>query len=375
MPEITDTAPAAPPPPRRLHRSRGDRVVGGVAGGLGSYFDVDPILFRLAFGVLAIVGGAGVLAYLAALAFVPEEGDAPRRLDSRQALTYAGVGLLALVTLAVLGEQGGELGPLLVLAVLAGIGYAVFKALRRGRSEGGVTVGRLAAWVATGAAIVAGALVLAVGAALVAADGSGALVAAVVIAIGVLLVAAALLGRRARWLAVPALVIAGPLGIVSAADVSFDGGFGERQYRPASVSALPAGGYRLGAGELRIDLRDLDLPAGSVTDLPVRLGAGHVEIVVPRGVCATTDSRLGAGYFGLRGREAAGLDVDYLVRSRPARAPQIRIRADVGLGAVEVLDRPRSGYRRGPGRFDRPLVTGASDQGGACRGVEIASAG
>ena len=62
---------------RRLTRSRNDRVIGGVCGGLGRYFNVDPILFRIGAVALAFVGGAGVLLYLAALLLVPNE-DAGR---------------------------------------------------------------------------------------------------------------------------------------------------------------------------------------------------------------------------------------------------------------------------------------------------------
>jgi phage shock protein C len=50
--------------PPRLRRSTDDKVVAGVCGGLGRYFGVDPLFFRLAFVVLAIGGGSGVLLYI-----------------------------------------------------------------------------------------------------------------------------------------------------------------------------------------------------------------------------------------------------------------------------------------------------------------------
>ena len=59
--------------PRRLFRSREDRILGGVAGGLGRHFNVDPILFRIAAVALIFVGGAGILLYLAMLLLVPSE--------------------------------------------------------------------------------------------------------------------------------------------------------------------------------------------------------------------------------------------------------------------------------------------------------------
>jgi phage shock protein PspC (stress-responsive transcriptional regulator) len=357
--------PTNTPQPRRLHRSSTDRVIGGVAGGLGRYFDVDPVVFRITLAALSFVGGIGLLIYLLALAFVPGEGEQARPFDRQRLLTLAGLALLGIAVLATFGG-GPDGGWLFALALLGGVGYAVFRAVRGGSVE--VTFKRVVQWVAIGTGTVLGALALAAGAAWAAAEGSGAVVAGIVIAIGVLLVGAAAFGPRARWLAVPALVIAIPLGVVAAADVSFDGGFGEREYRPATLADIPRDGYRLGAGDMRVDLTDVDFPAGSTTVLPLRLGAGYAEVVVPPDVCASTDSRLGGGYFNLRGREAAGLDVDYLVQGGGDSAPRLLIRADVGLGAVEVVDRPRLEERG----FDRrPIVR----TDGGCSRVEIASAG
>ncbi|HEX6207605.1 MAG TPA: PspC domain-containing protein [Actinomycetota bacterium] len=56
-----------------LRRSRTDRIVGGVAGGLARYFGIDPILVRLGFILLTIAGGSGVLIYLIAWVIIPEE--------------------------------------------------------------------------------------------------------------------------------------------------------------------------------------------------------------------------------------------------------------------------------------------------------------
>ena len=61
--------------PRRLTRSTTDTKLGGVAGGLGEYFSVDPILFRIAFGVTTLLSGVGAVAYLALLVFVPKDGE------------------------------------------------------------------------------------------------------------------------------------------------------------------------------------------------------------------------------------------------------------------------------------------------------------
>ncbi|MFQ5794497.1 MAG: PspC domain-containing protein [Candidatus Bipolaricaulia bacterium] len=49
---------------RRLYRSRDKRMIAGVCGGLAEYFDLDPVLVRVAFVILAVAGGGGVLAYI-----------------------------------------------------------------------------------------------------------------------------------------------------------------------------------------------------------------------------------------------------------------------------------------------------------------------
>ncbi len=48
----------------RLYRSTTSRVFGGVAGGIADYFDVDPIIIRMLFLVIALAGGGGVLVYI-----------------------------------------------------------------------------------------------------------------------------------------------------------------------------------------------------------------------------------------------------------------------------------------------------------------------
>ena len=59
---------------KELHRSREDRILAGVAGGLGRYFDLSPTFFRIAFVILTLVGGAGILIYVAAALVIPDEG-------------------------------------------------------------------------------------------------------------------------------------------------------------------------------------------------------------------------------------------------------------------------------------------------------------
>jgi len=61
--------------PQKLYRSRKERVVAGISGGLGEYFNVDPIIFRILFVVLTFVNGIGVFIYLVLWIAVPREGE------------------------------------------------------------------------------------------------------------------------------------------------------------------------------------------------------------------------------------------------------------------------------------------------------------
>jgi phage shock protein C len=56
---------------RKLYRSRTNRQVAGVCGGLAEYFGMDPTLMRVLFVVLAVLGGSGLVLYLALWIIVP----------------------------------------------------------------------------------------------------------------------------------------------------------------------------------------------------------------------------------------------------------------------------------------------------------------
>jgi phage shock protein C len=79
--------------PARLYRSRDDRVIAGVAGGIARYLGIDPVLVRLAIVALAIVAGSGVVAYLIAWLIIPEEpgtGEAEYRAATAPAASATG---------------------------------------------------------------------------------------------------------------------------------------------------------------------------------------------------------------------------------------------------------------------------------------------
>jgi phage shock protein C len=58
---------------RKLYRSKTDRKLAGVCGGLAQYFNLDATLIRVLFVVLAVLGGSGLVIYLAMWILVPKE--------------------------------------------------------------------------------------------------------------------------------------------------------------------------------------------------------------------------------------------------------------------------------------------------------------
>ena len=139
----TRTELAGAPRPR-LERSRSDRIIGGVAAGIGHHLGVEPIFVRFAFVALSLALGFGVVVYLLAWLLAPEESvdatTAPtRRLLIRPTLGQALGGVLILAgVLLLLSVTGFWFGETLAWPVsLAAIGFAILWARsgeeRRGR--------------------------------------------------------------------------------------------------------------------------------------------------------------------------------------------------------------------------------------------------
>ena len=62
---------------KRLYRSSRDSVIAGICGGLGDYFNTDPLLFRLLFVLAVIFGGSGILVYIVLWIVIPYEPNPP----------------------------------------------------------------------------------------------------------------------------------------------------------------------------------------------------------------------------------------------------------------------------------------------------------
>jgi len=277
----TDTLEA-----RELRRSRSDRTLAGVCGGLAAYFEIHPAVFRVAFVVLTLMGGAGIAIYLAATLVMPDEGKedsfataALRRRRHRPWLLIA-LGLLSVFVLAVLSE------------------VPVW-------SEGD-------AWLFL---LVAGALVLG-------------------------LAWYAVAGARLGWLRRLGIVIVSLVvllvvlvaGFVATFDVHLGDGIDERTFAPASVDDL-RGEYELGIGELVFDLRSVEFPLGETT-LDVRVDAGRIHVLLSDDVAVRAAAEAKLGEIDLLGRHGEGWEVDEQVNETGTRV--LVLDASIGIGEIEV---------------------------------------
>src|ERR671927_695903 len=110
---------------KRLERSRSDRKLAGVSGGLARYFDIHPAVYRVGFVVLTLLGGAGILIYAALALVMPDEGKedsvATAALRNRRerpwpliGLALVGVAIASLLSRATLWPHGDAWFVLLV---------------------------------------------------------------------------------------------------------------------------------------------------------------------------------------------------------------------------------------------------------------------
>lgn len=332
-----ETPPPPPPPPHgtregrdhlrdlpRLRRSNADRRIAGVAGGLARHLDVDPLLVRVAFVVLTLFGGGGLLLYGAAWLVVPEDdtGEAVVRTDDGvRTIVLAVAGGMALLSLV--GDTlGGPDVPWPVLVI--GLALLVIFARRERRNAPqpwpapGTPVPPVTPVAAVGEDIPGptatpppaadpvfapyqppaprdprrrGPLLfwftLALSALLVGVLGtidtagadipSAAYAATVLATTGLMLVVGAFYGR-AGGLILVGLLAAGATATAAAVD---DGDTGRREFIvDRAVDLRPD--YRIGAGELVVDLADITDPAAlDGRTLRVDGNVGHLLVVVP----------------------------------------------------------------------------------------------
>ena len=350
---------------KELHRSRDERVLAGVAGGLGQYFDISPTFFRIGFAILTLVGGAGILLYVAAWLVIPDEGEsdsivseALRRHRDRPWL-LAGVALvgIALISLFAQADFWPNSGFAWILLLLGGL--AIVFAQRR--ANGGTRADDAATPTATTTETPTAppaapprqpSLLLPGLGVLVAAAGALALLDAVgvdirwdvalavgAIGTGVAVVAGVVLRRRTGGLVVVGLVLTALAVAVSAVDVRLEGPIGSRNYAPVETTDLKRD-YDLSIGDLELDLRNTELAAGE-TEVDANVGIGELRVIVPDDVAVDVDASASAGEVTILGRSESGIDAELSrnILSRnidPGSSRMLRIDAHVGLGDVVV---------------------------------------
>jgi phage shock protein PspC (stress-responsive transcriptional regulator) len=347
---------------RRLTRSSDDRVVAGVCGGLARYTGIDPVVFRVVVAVAAVLGGSGVLAYLVAWLVIPKD-DAPSHVESfvdrrgRDLPKWAAITIGIVVVVAVLSIFDGPwpffrggFGLIVVLAI--GVWLWVRHDDRPTAPSTPATVAPAPldvppAPVATVPAkersrlalLTSSAVVLVIGG-LTVATFLGAHLAPEIFPAAALLTVGAGLLVGSRWGRARVLV---PIGVVALAvtaatsivDVPLRGGTGERVWTPTFAELESE--YRLVAGHAVLDLRDLDLPAGAAREIEVTVAFGYLEVWVPEGMDVDIGTEVGAG----RTDDEAGLQLSQGLRrttatSPPDGPPALTIRAEVGMGRLEV---------------------------------------
>jgi phage shock protein PspC (stress-responsive transcriptional regulator) len=306
-------------PQRPLLRSKSDRMIWGVAGGLSEHLNVDSTLVRIAFVLTCFIGGLGLLAYLVLAVALPEDDGTGKPVEER---------------------VSARLGRVLVIVIL----------------------------VAAALCLACG---LAAASAWTAATGHGVIVASVVIGLGVLLAVVAFVGdfrrRVAPWLLAAALVLAIPAGAVAAADIHIDESIGKRDYSPATATDVPAGGYELGAGQLIVDLRDLQWTPGQTIAVEADLGFGQMIVSVPASVCVDAHATAKGGELLVAGEQSHGIDSEVDKTEPIGKAPRLELDAELQFGQMIVTDQaPEEVDRHGRGFDDDHNQEEADSQQQVC---------
>lgn len=395
----TTTPPRGYPPVSELRRSRSDRKILGVAGGLGRYAGVDPLVLRVLFVVLAVFGGSGLLLYALGWLLIPDEGEresAGQQMmhgrmggsgASRVVLTVVAVviGLLVLGATIDTGPALGGAGVLIVVAVvvvlLARNGPAPQSPVETGPvgTYGPVpppapgAYGQTPGTAYAGAApieppaspawetaplpppppvprrersvlgrLTVSATLLVVGLMVgwnVVSDGQAEDFKAVsVIATALAVVGLGLVVGAFVGRSRGLIVLGLLLALVTAASAAADDGFGEGVGDRTWRPATVAGAereHRLGVGDAVLDLTRL--PAGRDADVKVRVGVGQLTVIVPDDARVEVTTHVGAGNLQVLDRPVQdGTDLGDSVTVGDTGGGTLTIDAEIGLGALEV---------------------------------------
>src|SRR3954466_14980118 len=233
--------PPAPPARPQLRRSRTDKILGGVSGGLAEYSGIDALLWRVGFVALALAGGTGVVVYLLLWLLMPA---------GPPAYGPPGYGVPAEQRVKAPPGPRSPVPGLTIAALLIAVGVLAL-------------INRFGGW-DVHPRVFLGTALLVVGLGLVAAAfSSGRTARGGLIALGVVLSLALLVALTTPW-------------------NNVRGGFGDRTFRPATEAQV-RDRYQGGAGDMTVDLTGVDV---SHLDAPISTriehGLGDVKVLVPR---------------------------------------------------------------------------------------------
>ena len=285
---------------KRLERSRSDRMVAGVCGGLARYFDIHPAFYRVGFVVLALLGGAGILIYAAAALVMPDEGKedsvATAALRNRRerpwpliGLALVGVAVVSLLSRATLWPHGDAWIVLLIA------GGAILWITRHGSVNATEDASALAAEDSRRVGRVFKGIAIAFGTIL-----------------ALLLVAAAI--------------------FAAVFHVHLGRGVGDRRYVVAGAQDLRRD-YRLGIGDMTLDLRNVRFQPGK-TEVGTRVDVGDLHVIVPDDVALRVRGDAQLGQVELFGQTTGGRNVQKSVDQAGSRI--LVLDAHVGVGRVRV---------------------------------------
>ena len=294
-PPVWQPPPPPPTPPARaqLRRSRTDKILGGVSGGLAEYSGVDALLWRVGFVALALAGGSGIVVYLLLWLLMPAGPAAYGPAAEKQAKIPAG--------------PRSPVPGLTIAALLIVVGALAL-------------IDRFSGW-DLGPRVFIGSALLVVGLGLVAAAfTTGRTARGGLISIGVVLSLALITVSTLPWNGVR-------------------GGVGDRTYRPVTV-AEARDVYRGGAGDMTVDFSRLD-EARSAAPVTTRIehGIGDLTVIVPRSADVQLFVEQGIGDLEVFGRGAAADGFFPGVGTRPGTddgEPEFVLTINSGLGDVEV---------------------------------------
>jgi phage shock protein PspC (stress-responsive transcriptional regulator) len=290
--------PPGPPVRPQLRRSRTDKILGGVNGGLAEYSGIDALLWRVGFVALALAGGAGVVVYLLLWLLMPAGPP-----------VYGPPGYGPPVEQRVKAPVGprSPVPGLTIAALLIVVGILAL-------------ITRFSAWDVPPRGFVGAALLV----------------------VGLGLVTAAFTGGRTARGGLIALGIVLSLALVTVSTLPWNGmrgGVGDRTYRPATVAEV-RDVYRNGAGDMTVDFSRIDQGlSGDPIATSVEHGLGDLTVIVPRSADVQLVVEQGIGDLDVFGR---GADADGFFAGTGSRPwtddgePEFVLTIDSGLGDVEV---------------------------------------